>query len=264
MKTALKEAIRRSSLYPIAKEIYRRTLNREFLLSRRQLMSFYGKLVQKGAVVFDVGANRGDFTDAFLRLGAHVYAFEPHPTCTRELRALYSGNPRFHLVDVALGSEPGEAKLYLGENGMDNVSTLSEDYKREAAKLPGLAVAGWTKSLSVKVSTLDQMIAEYGTPAFCKIDVEGYELPVLKGLHQIIPLLQFEYQPWSVDKAIECIDYLEGLGYQRFNLTMSASRSDIVALQADWMSAAQLIEILRLSVASTHRVGDVFAKPGHD
>src|SRR4051794_39578608 len=86
---ALKEALRASPFYPLAKEIYRRTLNREYLQSRSQLMRFYGGLVGRGKVVFDVGANRGDFSDAFLRLGARVYAVEPHPVCTRELTALY-------------------------------------------------------------------------------------------------------------------------------------------------------------------------------
>jgi hypothetical protein len=138
----VKSALQKTSLYPAAKELYRVTWKRSFISNRKRLTDFYRPLVPKNAIVFDVGANRGEFADAFLRLEATVYAVEPHPTCTKELKALYGHDRKFNLVDCALGSAPGEALLYLGENGMDNVSTLSEDYRRDAKRSPGLAVGG--------------------------------------------------------------------------------------------------------------------------
>ena len=190
MRSALRSAIRKTPAYPFAKEVYRNVMNRDYLRMRRQLMDFYGPLVPRPALVFDVGANHGDFTDAFLRLGASVRAVEPHPFCTEELKALYGRVPKFALHECALGAEPGEGQLFLGENGMDNVSTLSEDYRREAKKLPGLAVAGWNQSVTVRIDTLDRLIAAHGVPDFCKIDVEGYEFQVLRGLTRPLPILQ--------------------------------------------------------------------------
>jgi FkbM family methyltransferase len=259
MRQALKEMLSKTKLYPLAKEVYRRTINRRYIRSRKQLMNFYAPLVNRAAVVFDVGANRGDFADAFLRLGSTVYAVEPHPVCIEELRALYGSDPRFTVLACALGGAPGEAKLFLGEQGMDNVSTLSEDYVRGARDIPGLAVAGWNESIMVPVETLDHLIAQFGIPDFCKIDVEGYEVEVLRGLHAPLPLVQFEYQPWSVEKAVECIDCLDALGDCRYNITMADSRDDEVALQPEWMDSRQLTALLRGRVAQTHRVGDIFA-----
>jgi len=260
MRTLLKSVLLKTPLYPAAKEVYRHTLNRDFLRSRKRLMDFYRGFAGPGQVVFDVGANRGDFSDAFLNLGATVYAIEPHPVCTAELTALYGHRARFALVDCALGATPGEAPLYLGENGMDNVSTLSDDYRREAMKLPGLAVAGWNRSVMVRIETLDRLIDAHGVPDFCKIDVEGYEMEVLRGLHRPLPLLQFEYQPWSVEKAVECVAYLTTLGGYRFNITMSADRDDDVALQPAWVSPDEVTAILRGKVAESRSVGDVFAR----
>jgi hypothetical protein len=50
----------------------------------------------------------------------------------------------------------------------------------------------FSKEVSISLTTLDQLIDQYGTPAFIKIDVEGYELSVLKGLSQKVPYLSFE------------------------------------------------------------------------
>lgn len=57
---------------------------------------------------------------------------------------------------------------------------------------------------------------------FCKMDVEGYEIEVLKGLRCPLPHLQFEYQPWAIEKAFECARHLDELGMRRFNATWMA------------------------------------------
>lgn len=259
MTGLLKQALQNSPLYPIAKTIYRHTLKREYLATRAQLEAFYRSIVKPDALVFDVGANHGDFVDAYLHLGARVVAVEPHPECAAELHALYGRRRGFHLVQAALGAQPGEVQLFLGENGMDNVSTVSEDYRREAAKIPGLAVAGWTRSVAVKQDTLDALISAFGMPDFCKIDVEGYEIEVLKGLRRPLPHLQFEYQPWAIEKAVECARYLDNLGMRRFNATFAAGRADVPALLPEWQNLHGMIGLLR-DASSRHLVGDVFAK----
>lgn len=258
LKSALKSAISGTPAYPLVKEVYRHTLNRRYLRARRQLMDFYRPFAFR--VAFDVGANRGDFADAFLRLGAKVYAMEPHPTCIAEMDALYGTLPTFTLIPCALGATPGEAQLYLGEHGMDNVSTLSEEFRRDGLKHPGLAKAGWSKSIRVPVDTLDRLMERYEVPDFCKIDVEGYEIEVLHGLTRQLPLIQFEYQPWSTEKAVECVDYLMALGKWEFNITMSEDREDKVSLFKDWLTPQELLKLLRTTVMESQCLGDVFAR----
>jgi hypothetical protein len=43
---------------------------------------------------------------------------------------------------------------------MDNVSTLSDEYRKKAVELPGLAAAKLTNHVTVKVDTLDNLIAK--------------------------------------------------------------------------------------------------------
>ena len=51
---------------------------------------------------------------------------------------------------------------------------------------------GNTSSIRVPVTTLDQLILRYGRPYYCKVDVEGYEVEVFRGLTQPIPMISFE------------------------------------------------------------------------
>ena len=67
---------------------------------------------------------------------------------------------------------------------LDNptVSTASDDFVRAADGAPGWEGQAWTSTIEVPLTTLDALIARHGTPAFIKIDVEGFEAEVLAGL----------------------------------------------------------------------------------
>jgi len=103
---------------------------------------------------------------------------------------------------------------------------------------------------------LDQLIAEHGLPAFCKIDVEGYELEVLKGLSQPIPALSFEYVPACLELARDCVTYLARLGPYRFNGSVGEAQR---LRSEEWLDAAPLLEWLA-AVARTGRSGDIYAR----
>src|SRR5690349_7677956 len=47
--------------------------------------NFYAQLIRPGNLVFDVGANYGEYSQMFMRLGARVIAMEPNPSCARIL-----------------------------------------------------------------------------------------------------------------------------------------------------------------------------------
>ena len=81
----------------------------------------------------------------------------------------------------------------------------------------GFAAVEWDTAVTVPVTTLDELIGRYGRPAFCKIDVEGFELEVLRGLSTPIPAISFEYIPAALDVALGCINRLQELGDYRFN-----------------------------------------------
>ena len=79
----------------------------------------------------------------------------------------------------------------------------------------------WDKKVKVPVTTLDELISEYGIPVFCKIDVEGYEVSVLKGLSVPIPYISFEYSKNLLKEVESCLSHLNKLGNARFNFSVS-------------------------------------------
>jgi hypothetical protein len=68
--------------------------------------------------------------------------------------------------------------------------------------------------------SLDDAIRRFGTPAYCKIDVEGWEYDVLCGLSQMVPLISFEYHLNNIEiqKSFHCLNYLSNFGEIEINI----------------------------------------------
>lgn len=223
-------------------------------LKRRRARAFYRRFVPPGALCFDVGAHLGDRTAHFLALGARVIAVEPQPAPLAVLRRLFGSNPRVIILDLALGAAIGEAELAIDPRN-PTVATLSPRWRAEVAQSASFTGIRWRERRRVAVSTLDVLIASYGVPAFCKIDVEGFEAEVLAGLSQAIPALSFEYIPAALPGALAALDRLAALGAYRFNRSPGESMRLVAAT---WRSAAEMAaELCALPDAAGS--GDVYA-----
>src|SRR6185312_12022066 len=69
-----------------ARNAYRVIFHRHVLREAKAMRRFYGQFVHRGDVVFDIGANVGDYTEAFADLGARVVAVDPNPACAKTLQ----------------------------------------------------------------------------------------------------------------------------------------------------------------------------------
>ena len=180
-----------------------------------RLVAFYAALVPRGGLAFDIGAHVGNRVRAWRRLGARVVAVEPQPDFQRVLHWLFARDRDVTLLPQALGESQGEASLLVSPR-TPTVTTLSADWARRVAATPWFAHVRWSETLRVPVTTLDALIEKHGQPDFVKIDVEGFELAVLKGLTRPLPALSFEVLAALPDAALACIDRLEHLGRHRY------------------------------------------------
>jgi FkbM family methyltransferase len=147
-----------------------------------------------------------------LKAGASVVAFEPAPEALLELRARCSRNQAWTLVPAAVGSQPGIAKLNCRQDSAK--SSLLDDW-----------IGDVVSTEYVPVVTLDNAINTFGKPFYCKIDVEGWELEVLRGLTHPIALLSFEFHlnERDISKTLLCLKQLIGLGQNLVNITPAES-----------------------------------------
>jgi FkbM family methyltransferase len=243
----LLERARASRLY----DAYWRIADPAVLLRRDEELAFYEALLEegaKGAVVFDIGANQGAKTDVFLRLGASVVAVEPDELNQNVLyRKFHSYRFRARAVtvvpvavtevdgsDVLWVDEPGSGKNTLSQRWVD---TLRSDDSRFGHRL------NFAEQRRVATTTLDSLVARFGEPLFIKIDVEGAEVRVLRGLRRPIRYLSFEVNlPEFLDDGLECVAQLRRLESEyRFNYVRGAEMRLVLT---EWLSADAFSEVL--------------------
>jgi FkbM family methyltransferase len=224
-------------------------------LRSRGQVQFYAQFIRPNDLCFDVGAHVGSRLSLWLRLGARIVAVEPQPLFMRFLRLCYGRRSKLRLIEAALGAEPGEQAVYISRR-TPTVTSMSREWIEAVRQTPGFAGYEWDGIVRTPVLTLDQLIAEFGEPAFCKIDVEGYELETLKGLTRPLRSLSFEYIPKVVAAAQGCLERLEALGRYEYNYTIGEQPH----LCGDtWIEARDMSRLLN-GLDANGPSGDIYAR----
>lgn len=213
---------------------------------RRARLAFYRQFVPDGGLVFDVGANVGNRVEAFLGLGARVVAIEPQPRCIQALKMRFGSNPDLTVLPIGLADATGTRTMQLSSNHV--LSSMSADFIAN----PPVEGETWIEPFDVRVATLDLLIATFGRPDFCKIDVEGFEPNVLAGLTSRLPALSLEFNPKTPQSTLQCVDMLESIGFYQY----AFSPGESMTLEGDgWADAGGLRAKL-----STAPFGDIYAR----
>ena len=174
----------------------------------------------KNQLVFDIGANSGDKVAYFLKLGAaKVVAIEPCTEVFQDLKYKFDKNDKVILENIAISDRVGNATLYIA--GGRTTNTISDDFMHRTGK-KRFPAGSWKEKITVETTTLNNLILKYGIPNFCKIDVEGAELQVLKGLASPINFVSFEFTAEFMEESFECMDVLFALDNRyKFNLLIN-------------------------------------------
>ena len=133
--------------------------------------------VTAGSTVWDIGANVGHYTVKFAEAvgdEGHVVAFEPSAVNRRELEAAVNKFSNVEVVAKAMGSQESQQFLMQGEDELGATSRVVEKNTADA------------EVIDVTTGDIFAGSGSDGYPAFIKIDVEGFELDVLRGMQQVL------------------------------------------------------------------------------
>jgi FkbM family methyltransferase len=252
---SIEALVKRTFLYDSIKQWRVRKSLRQWTGHDQEMLRFYSKYISQGDLCFDVGANVGGRAKIFLKLQASVVAVEPQDRCAHILRTVYGSNPHLTVVQKALGDSEGEAAIMISD--ADTISSLSSEWIESVRKSGRFAEHSWNKQEVVPLTTLDRLIEQYGTPSFVKIDVEGFEYQVVKGLSQPVRMLSLEFTPEFLDSTFRSIDYLHRLGDIRLNY--SVGETMCMALD-QWVTCQEMVEVLSQFRENTTLFGDVYVR----
>jgi FkbM family methyltransferase len=207
---------------------------------RKKLKKLYSFFVQKGDLVFDIGANIGEHSKIFGSLGTKVIAIEP----TRELnKKIRKNSPRAIIINKGVGSKKEFTKFKKFKDSGHN--TFYKDN-------PKLSEQKFVGTEEIEIITLSKLMNDFGIPKFIKIDVEGFEWEVIQTLDKPVKYISFEFTQSIFEVAKECIDFLEKKGYE-FNWTYSIFNR---LIERKWLNS----ENLKKRINKNNLFGMIYAR----
>ena len=216
--------------------MYLRLMHPQAARIRRQHLAFFRRLLNKGDLVFDIGANNGDKTRLFTGCVDRIISVEPVPECVARMTRRFGNDGRITIVPEGVSDAPGVATLSVYSGDKAPFSSFSQKWIEEQG--------AQTRTVEVTLTTLEDLISRFGRPSYIKIDVEGYEVNVLRGLRNSVPLVSFECNlPMFLSETLECITLLDRLADNcRFNFCASEPPSDFAMDR--WVSAEEMRAIV--------------------
>lgn len=162
-------------------------------------------------LMFDIGANRGDAVLAGLNKGYKVIAVEPGPRVFKELASYFIYNQNVIPLRLAV-SDSDNSLIEFYECIEDGLSTIEKTWLiDDSMPYKGKEF----RTIKANTVTIDTLVKIYGIPDLMKIDVEGSEWFVFRGMTKYYGKLTFEWTINTVDQHIDQIKYLKNLGYKK-------------------------------------------------
>lgn len=187
--------------------------------------------ISDNAVFIDVGANVGVFTEAILkrRKNITVHLFEPVPKYNEWLEKKFEGQSKIKVNKQALSDENGTFSIWTDSSNLGWNTMISEKASENMIEFPINAIVFDEYAQQHAIKKIDAI----------KIDVEGAEYRVLKGMRKTLSLLKKKpviiceigwgknaNPNWNLE--VEMFEWMFENGYKRFDYNKIEQTMDVL------------------------------------
>jgi FkbM family methyltransferase len=173
-------------------------------------------------LIYDIGAHQGDDTAWYLQLGYQVIAVEANPALAKELENKYDGairDKKLRVLNVAIAAKDNETIPFFISRYHGRSSTIKHLAERDGSV---------AQTIEIATARLSSLFEKYGTPHYCKIDIEGNDAIAINSLagKTGCPLyISCEHSSYTIEELhnntnqlFETLNGLRAAGYTSFQL----------------------------------------------
>lgn len=171
----------------------------DIFIHRKRIYKYLLGLNLKINNIYDIGSNDGQYSLLFKKIfkSSKIFAFEPNSDLCEKFKNKVNKNKNIKVFNVAVGNDNKEIILEIDENSSLTTSLAKKNIKSSTFKIKKF-LYGKSSCLEKKIRLikLDSFINSKNKPNFIKIDVEGFEEEVLKGIKKnlkYITLIMIEF-----------------------------------------------------------------------
>lgn len=165
--------------------------------------------------IYDIGANIGKFTEVNIDkyINCEFIVVEANPNLIPVLEKKFESIKNIKILNLCVSDSDGFVDFYISE--ADTISTASKEWINESR----FNNFKYNSPIKVKSVSIDSMMIEYGESDYTKIDVEGYEYTIIKGIEKYIGLISFEWAEEMILDIKNSLFHLNSIGYKEFYIT---------------------------------------------
>jgi FkbM family methyltransferase len=199
------------------------------------------KSINNLITIIDIGANKGQFSLSARHVfkDSNIFSFEPLEKPASEFKKLFNSDNKVTLFQSAIGPQKENVEMHVSKR--KDSSSILPIGNRQSSIFPGTEESHIEE---IKVGPLHQFLSkeEFKKRVFVKIDVQGYELDVLKGCEELIHLFDFIYVECSFIElyegqalAHEVIKYLNSRSFELKGIYNTFYHKNGIAVQSDFL-----------------------------
>ena len=181
------------------------------------------KEINSGDIIVDIGANIGYYALLEAKLTGEkgkVYAIEPIPDNITLLKKSIDINnyKNIDIYQLAIGNSNGNAPIYVGKARNLSSMRMVDSYAEQG---------GYIDKIDVKLITLDEFLKDKPSPNVVRMDTEGYEYEIIRGMSQTLAkrlpmkmFIEFHFDIIGKEKSLELLTILQTNGFEISDATI--------------------------------------------